>query len=214
MKKLLLFGVLAVSALAANAQQFVVTVDEKPVSNGQTVESYVVIKDVQEAFGMTFTQYQLRPEVCVAANENLPMTITVTNTSTEGNPNIQFCWPDNCQGIQPGTSLVREGGLYDNAPEGVNIGDPRDLAIDTPNFATMPEEGLTRTCHIKIASGSNVFEFNLNMVGDPNYDAHVSGLEADEVAPVYYNLNGVKVASPDHGIYIVKKGGKVSKMVL
>jgi hypothetical protein len=43
----------------------------------------------------------------------------------------------------------------------------------------------------------------------------VEGIVADEEvvdAPaVYYNLNGVKVVNPSKGIYIVKRGNKVSK---
>lgn len=45
----------------------------------------------------------------------------------------------------------------------------------------------------------------------------VSGVNAVisevEEAPVYYNLQGVKIANPDKGIYIVKKGNNVSKVV-
>ena len=40
----------------------------------------------------------------------------------------------------------------------------------------------------------------------------IESIEADEtVAPVYYNLQGVKVANPANGIYIVKRGAKVAK---
>lgn len=34
---------------------------------------------------------------------------------------------------------------------------------------------------------------------------------ADNVAPVYYNLQGVRVQNPENGVYIVKRGNKVSK---
>lgn len=40
----------------------------------------------------------------------------------------------------------------------------------------------------------------------------VASIEADENMPVeYYNLQGVKVANPENGLYIVKQGNKVSK---
>ena len=46
----------------------------------------------------------------------------------------------------------------------------------------------------------------------------VTGIEdtmADENAPVeYYNLQGVKVANPENGIFIKKQGGRTSKVVL
>lgn len=51
------------------------------------------------------------------------------------------------------------------------------------------------------------------------WDANAAGVEnvvvEDEDAPaVYYNLQGIRVANPENGIYIVKKGNKVSKVVL
>jgi hypothetical protein len=40
----------------------------------------------------------------------------------------------------------------------------------------------------------------------------VENIKVEEaVAPVYYNLQGVKVANPSNGIYIVKRGAKVAK---
>lgn len=42
----------------------------------------------------------------------------------------------------------------------------------------------------------------------------VEGIEADENAPVeYYNLQGVRVAEPANGIFIVKKGNKATKQI-
>lgn len=37
---------------------------------------------------------------------------------------------------------------------------------------------------------------------------------AENAAPVYFNLQGIKVANPDHGIFIVKEGNKTRKVVL
>lgn len=43
----------------------------------------------------------------------------------------------------------------------------------------------------------------------------VAAIEADGNAPVeYYNLQGVRVANPENGLYIVKQGNKVSKKVI
>ncbi len=43
----------------------------------------------------------------------------------------------------------------------------------------------------------------------------VEGIAVDENAPeVYYNLNGMRVDNPSNGIFIVKKGNKVSKQVI
>jgi hypothetical protein len=44
----------------------------------------------------------------------------------------------------------------------------------------------------------------------------ISEVEAEEVevAPVYYNLQGVQVENPSNGIYIVKRGNKVTKQYI
>lgn len=44
--------------------------------------------------------------------------------------------------------------------------------------------------------------------------AGVETLEVEAVAPVYYNLQGVEVANPQNGLYIVKQGNKVSKQII
>ncbi len=50
------------------------------------------------------------------------------------------------------------------------------------------------------------------------YETGTSALETiavDENAPVeYYNLQGVRVANPDHGLYIKRQGNKVTKVIL
>ena len=53
------------------------------------------------------------------------------------------------------------------------------------------------------------------LVDDPNHSG-VEGVavEAVEVAAEYYNLQGVKVANPESGLYIVVRGGKVSKALV
>lgn len=55
-------------------------------------------------------------------------------------------------------------------------------------------------------------EFSVTIVFSPNRNAAVEGIESDSnVAPVYYDLQGRRVEAPAKGLYIVKKGNKVSK---
>lgn len=43
----------------------------------------------------------------------------------------------------------------------------------------------------------------------------ISGIDADNgITPVYYNLQGIQVANPNNGIYIVKRGNKVTKEII
>lgn len=38
--------------------------------------------------------------------------------------------------------------------------------------------------------------------------------EADNAPAEYYTIEGIRVANPGHGLYIVRKGNKVSKVIL
>lgn len=50
--------------------------------------------------------------------------------------------------------------------------------------------------------------------GDKTQTGAVSSIEAEEnAAPVYYNLQGVRVANPENGLFIVVKGNKSQKVI-
>lgn len=66
-------------------------------------------------------------------------------------------------------------------------------------------------------TGQQTLTFNYNTMmmtfGDPT-NVGVNTVEADDnTAPVYYNMQGVRVMNPEKGIYIVKKGSNVTKIV-
>lgn len=48
-------------------------------------------------------------------------------------------------------------------------------------------------------------------VGGSGVDDIVVDEEASVAAPVYYNLQGIRVVNPESGIYIVRRGNKVTK---
>ena len=55
------------------------------------------------------------------------------------------------------------------------------------------------------------FTFKFNYTGENAID----GIEADNAAAEYYNFQGVKVANPEKGgMYIVRRGAKVSKEIV
>ena len=61
--------------------------------------------------------------------------------------------------------------------------------------------------------GTSIRAFALGLEDDPD----VSGIEdvnVNDGEVEYYNLQGVKVENPEKGIYIMKQGGKTSKVVL
>lgn len=66
----------------------------------------------------------------------------------------------------------------------------------------------------------NIFQFNPGIrlamyTFDPNGASGINDVTADDNAPVeYYNLQGVKVANPEGGIFIKKQGSKAEKVVV
>jgi hypothetical protein len=42
----------------------------------------------------------------------------------------------------------------------------------------------------------------------------IENVAADNAAVEYYNLQGVKVANPENGIFVKKQGAKATKVVL
>lgn len=75
---------------------------------------------------------------------------------------------------------------------------------------------LTVTCdagvkYCLLSNGSKATFFGYNFVGT----SAISEISADENAPVeYFNLQGIRVANPENGLYIRRQGNKVSKVVL
>lgn len=62
--------------------------------------------------------------------------------------------------------------------------------------------------------GSIIFSNDKTYVPDDEWMSGVKNITIDNnEAEVYYNLQGVKVAQPESGLYIVVKGGKATKIV-
>ena len=64
------------------------------------------------------------------------------------------------------------------------------------------------------------YEINANLLNNtilitPSFTTGIISVESDNVdIPVYYNLQGMKIAAPTNGIYIKIAGNKVSKIIL
>lgn len=68
----------------------------------------------------------------------------------------------------------------------------------------------------KSCNGLGVYLLSEQGYDDEFGGAGVEGVEIDDnnAPAVYYNLNGVQVANPENGLYIVKRGNKVTKEVI
>ncbi len=102
-----------------------------------------------------------------------------------------------------------EGGMGLLSDGGVRI-----HGLDTRKYTDKNgKEGVYITT-FKCCNGLGVYVLAEEGFEDPN--GAVEGIEIDDVdaAPVYYNLQGVQVANPENGLYIVKRGNKVTKEVI
>ncbi len=63
--------------------------------------------------------------------------------------------------------------------------------------------------------GENITVTKIDLVPEKEPTVGIDNVAIDENAPVeYYNLQGVKVANPANGIYVVRQGNKVSKVLV
>lgn len=120
---------------------------------------------------------------------------------------------------------------------GLNVGDEFKIADANWNthFSTWPQEvveGTTKDMHYQWEANSKInseLKPHAKLTFYMPVDNYTSGnswlkieslnttgvddiaVDTDDAAPVYYNLQGVRVENPSNGLYIVKKGTKVAK---
>lgn len=78
--------------------------------------------------------------------------------------------------------------------------------------------GSADACPYVLTPGNYDVEFNMDeltvsfkVAGD---DSGVDGIEVENAAPVYYNLQGVRVANPENGVFVKVAGSKAVKVAL
>lgn len=80
--------------------------------------------------------------------------------------------------------------------------DPRLMGDNISKFRIMNAENT-----------DEVISFRINFTTNGTVGS-VDGIAAEDAAPEYFNLQGVRVAEPQNGIYIVRRGSKVTKEVV
>lgn len=213
MKKLLLLSVLALGAVAANAQDFTVTYGPEAtvIKNGETITSYE-INALWAEDGI-----QIDPEITITPTVDMNISLSVTDTSTDPNaPLVQCCFPMACQTIKRGGTLNVSGLINANVPKPLQIETQMIEFYDMEGNKQDVPDAFTASCKVDITPEGAItpFTFNLIMVYDKNYDAAVEGIVADDSTPVYYNLNGVRINNPEKGIFIKRQGNKTTKVIL
>lgn len=135
--------------------------------------------------------------------------------------------PENeTRGTAEGTEIVPEYAVRNVVPNWCDSGMERESAAafvaDPEKWRQYVEFEVTEPCKVWVGLGKdenspaqywNPFaDFKLEVLTGTEA---VEGIEATEnAAPEYYNLQGVRVANPTEGIYVVREGNKVSKKVI
>ncbi|MDO4334264.1 MAG: hypothetical protein Q4C37_00325 [Bacteroidales bacterium] len=231
MKKLLLLAAVAASMSVANAEDFgtyfALTSDGEAISNGQTVTiaGYYdpVAKDNPEVLdipGYTPFQGYKADAIIIATNiydeaMDLAFTIKRIEPSIESVPSytngvggigyFQICYNDQCNNADDHSksfSLDPEGGKVDFDIHHAGFMDliPATLKLDLCVMEGGDKiEGTDCTVYVSFTNEKDI-------------TAAVDGIQAEDGAEEYYNLQGFRVAEPEKGgIYLVRKGSKVTK---
>lgn len=241
MKKLLLFTALFATAMAGKAQSFTVLHNDEPVENGSYVivtnpEDYT--DDGGINYGLDYeiklmvknpnmTEKEYTGTLFWGSYPTKAQYVEAEEKLVEGTECPIWGAPQICSAQVGGNCFTAE---MDSNNEYINLGKG---SVSVPSMTSnggfmyhLTTTPADLTCEYKttIVCNENPDEvFECTLVFAPTEEAAeafianagVSSIIAGEdAAPVYYNLNGMKVANPSNGLYIVKRGSKVTKEVI
>ncbi len=220
MKKFTLMAAFAAMTLGAAAQNVAVTsnVTEGDIENGATVTVpwHVILED-RENKDSQFVMFEWNPHFTVralAGKEDI--TVYATSSIT-----AQLCWPISCQAISPDNTVNANGSVNTN---GSDIQFDRSITYDNINpvnnpyygldVPTAPAEDNYGTGCLRVVDSDNN-EIVINVIWSVEDLSGVKNIANDIDMPAeYYSLTGLRVTNPKKGIYIVKRGNKVTREVI
>lgn len=205
MKKFLLSAaVLAVSALTAGAADFTVKYNGQEVSAGQNITV------TEQEYGMMEAEYEITPS-------SYPMDVEIWMADVEvgewegEKSSVMLCYYVN----------ISKNNCLPNAyePFTINLVDKEILKgqvhLTCPNDDENAKFKSVYKYFVRKKGSADTFEFTITFDTTDTTDTGVDAIASEENAPAeYYNMQGVRVANPDNGIYIVRRGSKVSKTVI
>lgn len=93
---------------------------------------------------------------------------------------------------------------------------PNDITVDAP-FALMAVNGAPLNCSMPVGEYDISFSITGNGTGMLSFIASEPGsvdeVDVADTREIYYDLNGNVVNNPQKGIYIVRKGAEVKKII-
>lgn len=206
MKKFLLSAALVAATIGANAAAFEFEYEGAKVENGGTVTVTKWILDDEDAEKMPTLASRQDGDVNVKnlSGGNLELTFDLTPVEVADGAAIQFCYDIN-------ESFI--GNCWENHT-GNKLTLKADDVFNAQLHYTAPERAAYKSSYTLKVSGAGETQ-SITIVFDTTGTGAVEGIEVENNVPAeYYNLNGVRVNNPEKGIYIVKRGEKVTKEVV
>lgn len=208
MKKFLLFSALAFAAISANADYsdyYKVYYQGEEIENGATINAEMSIASE------TLVNYEAN--ITFVSEDEFPMPIWADEACEDPDFMPALCYAnawevdDNC--ITPPYVVMMPGKSV------------KDFQWQLHLMAVTKDVAVTASLTTKACIGDaeeyeeiedSEFIVFINYAYEEAGIADING--EDNSAPVYYNLQGVRVNNPENGLYIVKKGNKVTKQII
>lgn len=232
MKKLLLLSALALGAMSVSAQSFgdyfKVSFEGKEVSNGETIN--VLEPEFSDEWGDAWAAHI---KVVNVQNEYRPVygeavyVVPATRSlllSEENGARGQICFEGGGKNGEIGNCLGN-GNEYSLGATFVNIPaagtDTFAWAVDLNYDMANLQNPVTFRLNMIAANGDADIENGCEIIDDAEFslnivfggDTAVATIGAENGVAEYYNMQGMRVANPEKGLYIVKQGNKVTKRV-
>lgn len=233
MKKLLLLSALAVAGLSASANDYfdVKILNGDPIEEGSTITCNVKGEERYKDNKLILVNWEGTVDVNVVSKKGAQRTYAVANCVEPGNDavadktkylSMQICFSNggangdenNClPSTDPSTlytasSVIAKDNFYWMLESkmrctGDNVkNEPQPMKVQYDLYAC---DGTAEAAN-RIEASKFTFYVQFSPVG-----AGVEDVIADDVAPVYFDMQGRQVATPEAGLYIVKRGNKVTK---
>lgn len=213
MKKFLLLGALAIGAMTANAdysEYYKVYYNGEEVENGATIVAQNHTSSSEEALGLVGYAADIN-----FVNQETEYITMWANLEQDGEEDITFCYEHGGENGTEGTCTTPPIVAIMPGSAIQNFEWQAHLTLVEPDF-TKTAKITTYACYgepdeYEIIEDS---EFTLTITFGPA-DTGVNSINgADNSAPVYYNLQGVRVENPENGLYIVKRGNYITKQMI
>ncbi len=163
-------------------------INDNPEAETETVIS-------QEATGLPAGNYSV--DYRVVNQANTPLTLTFNSTTAEAvSYDYSDLWYDSCARTFNDQSNIKSADF--------TVGEDGKLSIK-----------MTKTCKPENQNRMGFKSFVLKYKGNGSASAVTTVFNENADAPAeYYTLQGIRVAEPSTGLYIVKKGNTVSKELI